>query len=53
MKPVRINCLKSALIEKGAVRSTKDLQDAFAKAEHAVAKHHYLRAAEAWAKKLA
>ena len=38
-------------IEKGAVRSAKDLQDVFAKAEHAVAKHHYLRAAEAWAKK--
>ena len=38
-------------IEKGAVRSAKDAQDVFAKAEHAVAKHHYLRAAEAWAKK--
>jgi hypothetical protein len=40
-------------IEKGAVRSAKDLQDVFAKAEHAVAKHHYLRATEAWAKKSA
>jgi hypothetical protein len=38
-------------IEKGAVRSAKDLQDVFAKAEHAVAKHHYLRSTEAWAKK--
>jgi hypothetical protein len=38
-------------VEKGAVRSAKDLQDVFAKAEHAVAKHHYLKAAEAWAKK--
>jgi hypothetical protein len=38
-------------IEKGAVRSAKDLQDVFAKAEHAVAKHHYLRAAEALANK--
>ncbi len=39
-------------IEKGAVRSAKDVQDVFAKAEHAVAKHHYLKATEAWAKKL-
>jgi len=38
-------------IEKGAVRSAKDVQDVFAKAEHAVAKHHYLKAAEAWGKK--
>ena len=32
-------------------RSSKDIQDAFAKAEHALAKHHYLRATEAWTKK--
>jgi hypothetical protein len=38
-------------IEKGEVRSAKDLQDVFAKAEHAVAKHHYLIATEAWSKK--
>ena len=31
-------------VEKGAARSAKDLQDVFAKAEHAVTKHHYLRA---------
>ncbi len=39
-------------IEKGAVRSAKDLQQVFAKAEHAAAKHHYLRAVEAWGKKM-
>jgi hypothetical protein len=39
------------VFENGAVRSSKDIQDAFAKAEHAVAEHHYLRAAEAWSKK--
>jgi len=38
-------------IEKGAVRSAKDVQEVFAKAEHAVAKHHYLRATGAWGKK--
>jgi hypothetical protein len=38
-------------IEKGAVRSSKDIQDAFAKAENTLAKHHYLRATEAWTKK--
>jgi hypothetical protein len=38
-------------IEKGAVRSAKDVQDVFAKAEHAVAKHHYVRAEESWSKK--
>ena len=39
-------------IEKGAVRSAKDLQDVFAKAEHAVAKHHYLRAGRSLGKKM-
>lgn len=38
-------------IEKGAFRSAKDLQNVFAEAEHAVAKHHYLRATEAWGEK--
>jgi hypothetical protein len=38
-------------VENGVVRSSKDIQDVFAKAEHAVAEHHYLRATEAWSKK--
>jgi hypothetical protein len=38
-------------IKKGAVRSAKDLQDAFGISEHAAAKHHYLRAVKAWGEK--
>jgi hypothetical protein len=38
-------------IKKGVVRSAKDLQDVFAKAEYTVAKHHHLKAAEAWGEK--
>ncbi len=38
-------------VEKGTVTSEKKLKDAFARAEHALAKHHYLNASERWAKK--
>lgn len=38
-------------VEKGTVTSEKKLKDAFARAEHALAKHHYLNASEQWAKK--
>jgi len=38
-------------VEKGAVTSEKKLKDTFARAEHALAKHHYLKASEQWAKK--
>ena len=38
-------------VEKGAVASEKQLKDAFARADHALAKHHYLKASEYWAKK--
>jgi hypothetical protein len=38
-------------VEKGTVTSDKKLKDAFARAEHALAKHHYLNASEQWAKK--
>ena len=38
-------------VEKGAVTSDKKLKDAFARAEHALAEHHYLRASELWVKK--
>jgi dGTP triphosphohydrolase len=38
-------------IEKGVVTSEKKLKDTFARAEHALAKHHYLNASEQWAKK--
>jgi hypothetical protein len=38
-------------VEKGAVKSEKELGDAFARANNALAKHHYLKASETWAKK--
>jgi hypothetical protein len=38
-------------VEKGTVRSEKKLKDAFARADHALAQHHYLKASESWAKK--
>lgn len=38
-------------VEKGAVTSEKKLKDAFARANQALANHHYLKAAEYWAKK--
>jgi hypothetical protein len=38
-------------VEKGTVTSEKKLKDAFARAEHALAKYHYLNASEQWAKK--
>jgi hypothetical protein len=33
------------------VASEKQLKDAFARADHALANHHYLKASEYWAKK--
>jgi hypothetical protein len=38
-------------VEKGTVASEKQLKDAFARADHALANHHYLKASEYWAKK--
>ena len=38
-------------VEKGAVTSVKTLDEAFASAHRALAKHHYLKASEAWEKK--
>lgn len=38
-------------VEKGAVKSEKKLKDAFARADHALAQHHYLKASESWVKK--
>jgi hypothetical protein len=38
-------------VEKGTVKSDKELKDAFARAENALARHHYLKASESWAKK--
>lgn len=39
-------------VEKGAVKSVKALDNAFARAQHALARHHYLKASESWAKKM-
>jgi hypothetical protein len=38
-------------VEKGTVKSEKKLKDAFARADHALAQHHYLKASESWVKK--
>jgi hypothetical protein len=38
-------------VQKGTVASEKQLKDAFARADHALANHHYLKASEYWAKK--
>jgi hypothetical protein len=38
-------------VEKGTIKSEKKLKDAFARADHALAQHHYLKASESWAKK--
>jgi hypothetical protein len=38
-------------VEKGTATSEKQLKDAFARADHALANHHYLKASEYWAKK--
>ncbi len=38
-------------VEKGTVKSKKKLEDAFARADHALAQHHYLKASESWVKK--
>ena len=38
-------------VEKGAVKDGKELKSTFARAEYAMARHHYLKAAEQWEKK--
>lgn len=38
-------------VEKGTVTSAKELDDAFARAEYALAEHHYRKAKESWAEK--
>jgi hypothetical protein len=38
-------------VEKGDVTSEKKMKNAFARAEHALAEYHYLKASEQWAKK--
>ncbi|HOO39537.1 MAG TPA: hypothetical protein PK350_10975 [Deltaproteobacteria bacterium] len=38
-------------VEKGAVKSDKELKDSFSRAEHALADNYYLKASESWARK--
>ena len=38
-------------VKSGTVESIKSVDDAFARAYHALAKHHYLKATESWTKK--
>jgi len=38
-------------VERGTVTSVKDLDATFARADHALANHHYVKASEAWSKK--
>jgi len=38
-------------VEKGAVKSDKQLKDAFSRAEHAVANNYYVKATDSWAGK--
>jgi hypothetical protein len=38
-------------VEKGAVKSDKQLKDAFSRAEHAVANNYYAKASDSWARK--
>jgi hypothetical protein len=38
-------------VEKGAVKSDKNLKDAFSRAEHALANNYYLKASDTWTKK--
>jgi hypothetical protein len=38
-------------VEKGTVKSGKNLKDAFSRAEHALANNYYLKASDTWAKK--
>lgn len=38
-------------VEKGTVTSEKTMKDVFARAEHALANHRYLKVSEQWAKK--
>ena len=39
-------------VEKGTVKDVKKLDDAFARADQSLAKSHYVKASESWAKKL-
>jgi len=39
-------------VEKGTVKDVKKLDDAFARADQALAKSHYVKASESWGKKL-
>jgi hypothetical protein len=39
----------AAVVKSGAVKSVEELDAAFARAHHALAKHHCLKASEAWA----
>lgn len=39
-------------VEKGVVKDVKKLDDAFARADQALAKSHYVKASESWGKKL-
>jgi hypothetical protein len=39
-------------VEKGAVKDVKKLDDAFARADQALAKSHYVKASESWSRKL-
>jgi len=38
-------------VEKGTVKSVKEIDEAFVKASHSLAKHHYMEAASSWGKK--
>jgi len=38
-------------VESGTVTSVKDLDSEFARADHALASHHYVKASEAWSKR--
>ncbi|TAK09156.1 hypothetical protein EPO44_01635 [bacterium] len=38
-------------LEKGTVTSVKTLDETFARADHALAEHHYAKASESWAKR--
>jgi hypothetical protein len=40
-------------VERGTVTAVKDLDAVFARAHHALGRHHYLKAAAAWGKKAA
>jgi len=38
-------------VEKGAVKSDKELKDAFSRSEHAVANNYYVKATDSWSRK--